>query len=171
LDRGPCSLWSRLKGRGSRCIAKHSRTSVEAKRSGLGWAWPGPAMCVVAVVVRLGLVRLGLAVWVRYGAARYGPVGNGEAVKAWSVVVGYGAARRVRAVRVRRGTARRGMVRRSGLGWDSPVFVSRGGLGEVCCVRATLGLSGRSSLGLVGSVWARRSWLCVARRGGAGRSR
>jgi len=45
---------------------------------------------------------------------------------------------------VRRGTARRSMVRRSGLGWDSPVLVIRGGLGEVCCVRATLGLSGRS---------------------------
>ena len=91
MERGPCSLWSRLKGRGSRCIEKHSRTSVEAKRSGLGWAWPGPAMCVVAVMARLGEVRLDMAgeggsVEVRQRKARCGKavrVGLGEGRLAW----------------------------------------------------------------------------------------
>ena len=47
-------------------------TSVVARRSGLGWAWPGPAMCVVAVMARLGEVRLGVAVKVRSGRTRRG---------------------------------------------------------------------------------------------------
>lgn len=71
-----------------------------------------------------------------------------------AVKVGLGAAWSV--------TVRHGWVWRSGLGWDSPVLVIRGGLGEVCCVRATLGLSGRS-----GFVSARLAAEWLGGRGGA----
>ena len=85
-------------------------TSVVARRSGLGWAWPGPAMCVVAVMARLGEVRLDMAVEVgsvevRQRKARCGKavrVGLGEVRLAW-----LGVARRSWLCVARRGGAGR----------------------------------------------------------------
>jgi hypothetical protein len=108
----------------------------------------------MAVVVRLGLVRLVLAVTVGLGRVR-----QGKAVKVWCVrsrsgwtrLGGHGEARHGsaeygEAVRVGLGEVRLawlGVARRSWLG-VARRGGSLGGLGEVCCVRATLGLSGRS---------------------------
>jgi hypothetical protein len=104
---------------------------------------------------RLGRVRLGGQGLVCSIKVRMDTVRRSRLGRLWS-----GTARRVRAVTVRRGTARRSMVRRSGLGWARLGWrgsvwqgghgyawhgeAGLGGLGEVCCVRATLGLSGRS---------------------------
>jgi hypothetical protein len=66
---------------------------VEAKRSGLGWAWPGPAMCVVAVMARLGEVRLDMAVTVGLGRVRQGKARCGKAVRVRLGEVRLGVAR------------------------------------------------------------------------------
>ena len=52
-----------------------------------------------------------MAVWVRYGAARYGPVGNGEAV-----TVGLGRVRQGKAVKVWCVRSRSGWTRLGGHG-------------------------------------------------------
>ena len=159
MERGPCSLWSRLKGRGSRCIATafSDLGGGKAVLVRYGAARHGPVGNGEAVMARLGEVRLGMAVTVGLGRAS-----QGKAVKVRQGKAGSGAAWRSRFGPARLGPARSGKARRSrsgtfchgparlglavvvGLGVMSQLESWRDGLGEVCCVRATLGLSGRS---------------------------
>jgi hypothetical protein len=107
------------------------RTSVEVRRGGHGW---------------FGVAWSGMAVLVRYGAARYGPVGNGEAVM-------------VGCDRLRLGGSRSGGQGAATQGWvgrGMAVVVRRG---QVRIGKAFLGGHGLVGWGMFrrGKAWRSRS--------------
>ena len=145
MERGPCSLWSRLKGRGPRCVARHPWTTVEASRSGSGVLWTGP--------VRLGRVCSG-----GRGLVRSGWVGCAQAVEVWFVSEGYAVVRR----------SRRGMPRRRVL-W----FVGQGSArqGQARCVRAVKVRRRTAWLGVLSFGGPGQVRFGTVRRGSVRRSR